>query len=92
MNDGTHADEYYENRESYIQAFSRITYSGDTLRAETLHEINACAETVCDFKVSNDTLFLTTRRVEDVVCASVKFHRFKYTIVMPNVDHYVVML
>ena len=91
IEDGEHATSYYENRENFIQPYTNASYSGDTLRAETLHEVNSCAETIGEIRYSNDTLYLSTKRISNEVCASVEFHRFNYTVVKENIESYTIV-
>jgi len=88
--DGQQMTGYYKDREEFIKPYTSRKYSGDTLRVETLHEINSCAETIGDIKFSNDTLFLLTKIVTDEVCGAVKFHKFKYTIVKKGIKNYTI--
>lgn len=82
---------YYNDRTSFIKPFISNEYKGDTLIATTLHEINGCAKTIGQIKFSNDTLYLLTKREGDEACASVEFHKFKYTIVKKDIKTYTIV-
>lgn len=91
MEDGAQATGYYQDRADFIKPYVQQHYAGDTLRVETLHEINSCGETVGAIAWSNDTLYLSAKLVGDEVCTSVEFHRFVYTIVKQDVERYVIV-
>jgi len=91
MDDGEMANEYYTNRAKFIAEYTSTFYSGDTLNAETLQEINSCGESICDIKFSNDTLYLLVKQIGNETCASVQFHQFHYTIVKENIEQYVIV-
>lgn len=91
MGDGEQATGYYENRDVFIKPYVSKSYSGDTLRAETLKEINSCGKTIGNIKFSNDTLYLKAKLVSDEFCSSVEFHKFKYTIVKKDIKTYTIV-
>ena len=90
MGMGPHMSGYYQNRDEFIKPYTSKSYSGDTLRVETLHEVNSCAETIGIIRFSNDSLALLTKIVSDEVCTSVEYHRFKYTIVKKGIKNYII--
>ena len=88
MEDGDHADGYYSNRDSFITPYQSVSYHGDTLVATTLHEVNTCAKTVADVRLSHDTLFLLIDRKDKGGCASVEFRLFRYVVRVPEGEKY----
>lgn len=90
MGMGPHMSGYYQNRDKFIKPYISKSYSGDTLTAETLHEVNSCAETIGVVEFFNDTLVLSTRAVSDLVCTAVEYHRFKYTILKKGIKNYTI--
>ncbi|NVK29057.1 MAG: hypothetical protein HWE14_13470 [Flavobacteriia bacterium] len=84
MEDGEHADGYYNNHLDFIKPHFSTEYQRNTLTVTTLIEINSCAETVPDIRISNDTLYLLTRQISDEACASVTFNKFTYVIHNPE--------
>jgi hypothetical protein len=88
MGDGDHATAYYVDRNRFIKPYLSKSYIGDTLHVTTLHEVNSCARTIGKVKFSNDTLYLLTERQGDVVCTSVEFRKFSYTIKRNEIDKF----
>jgi hypothetical protein len=80
MQDGEHANGYYQNHKNFIEYYFSAEYKTDTLKITTLIEINSCAEIVADIEISNDTLYLLTKNIGNVACASVTFNKFTYVI------------
>ena len=86
--DGEKMDGYYNNHKEFIKPYSSDKQIGDTLVVSTLHEINACGETVGDISYSGDTLFLKTKQIGNEVCASIVFSKFTYKILNRNKTKY----
>lgn len=78
--DGEKLDGYYEDRATFISEYKKKRKVGDTLFLETLHEINSCGNSVGDIDVVGDTIVLLNRNNSEYLCASIKFHLFKYVI------------
>ena len=80
MQDDGDAEGYYQNHIKFIEPYFSSEYKADTLKVTTLIEINSCAEIIADIKISNDTLYLLTKNIGNVACASVTFNKFTYVI------------
>lgn len=90
MEDGEQADGYYQDHDNFIKSYFTTHYKVDTLIVTTLIEINSCAEIIADVKISNDTLYLLTKDIGDVACASVIFNKFTYIIHNPNNKRFII--
>ncbi len=91
MEDGLEVDALYNNRSKFISPFVSKTFSRDTLRVTTLHEVNSCAETVGRIRFSNDSLFLLVEQVGDLACTSVEYRKYYYVIVKKNIEKYTIV-
>ena len=91
MEDGEHATAFYMDHERFIAPYFSTEYKTDTLTVSTLMEVNSCAEIVADIKVSNDTLFLSAKRVSSEACASVTFNKLTYVVHNPANTEFVII-
>ena len=90
LHDVPEADGYELDRSKFIEPYAIKRYSGDTLFIRTVHEVNSCGGRTCHLWASNDTLHLSVKGTDDLVCASVEYDIFEYTIVSPRIKQFVV--
>lgn len=91
MEDGSEADGYYENRNSFISPYKSYLYNKDTLFVSTLHEVNSCAETVGRIHYSYDSLYLHVEQIGEIACTSTEFRKYYYVIVKENIKKYIIV-
>lgn len=88
---GPGMNDFYNDHAVFIKQYFTNDTHGDTLIVTTLKEVNACGNAIANITISNDSIYLLTNELSDILCTSSSFNTYTYKIYNPEKKQYVIV-